>query len=102
MSDLHSTIDNPVKNKKPKGKLETSDLDLREKTDNYNRKNAILWTVSTCSIVLIVAVSVLFIWNIFTNEHIKSLLLEKMVENIVVIATFICALFGIQAHVQKS
>ena len=100
MSDLlNQTTENPIK--KPKGKLEKTDIDLREANDNYNRKNAILWVLSGCLMLVIIAISILFLINIFINQHIQTLLLDKIAENIVVVITVALALFGIQINTNK-
>ena len=101
MSDSLNTVkqkSNTTPRKKPKGKLEETDLDLQEKADNYKRKKYILWVLAFCLMFIVIFLTIMSVIFIFKSEQFRNIILNKLAENIVIVVIYALTIFGITTN----
>ena len=79
-----------------------TDLQLREQTDGYNRKNVLLWFLTVASIVILSVLGGGLLLTICTNPIIFNRILDQFINNIAFIIVSVFAILGIKIPIAKS
>lgn len=97
---LNST--NPINIRPTDAQEPTSDLEFREKRDDYNRKNVLLWFFTGAAIVILSVLGIALLWVICTNPAIFNRILDQFINNIAFIIVSVLAVLGVNIPLTKA
>lgn len=101
MSDTLSST-NPINVRPTDAQEPASDLEFREKRDDYNRKNVLLWFLTGAAIVIVSVLGGGLLLAICTNPHIFNRILDQFINNIAFILVSLFAVLGIKIPLAKA